>query len=277
MSALVLKLIAIFTMFADHLGVACKDIFANADLGDVYYLLRAVGRLSLPIFAFLIANGFKYTKSAPKYALRLFCFALISEIPFDLFIFGKVTLVNFKGMLPDIMFDNVFFTLLIGLVFLWLRDIYKKRGLKHSKLLTFATYIVCMLLAAFISADYGAVGVSWIALFGILDVEERKNLPFVFAGAAVLAYWNMISRCILVFVYRLTKINLAGIPGVSVFFSGYHPTMSLIQAVSLLAIGLILFYNGKSGKTGNKTVDNVVKYGFYVFYPLHLLILYLVF
>ena len=278
MSALTLKILAILFMLVDHVGYAIgSNGFAEMGFGDGYYLFRAIGRLSLPLFAFLIANGFRHTRSVPKYALRLFAFAIISEVPFDLFVSGKFTAIEFNGLLPDLKFDNVFFTLLIGLVFLWLNDVYKKRQIKYARLLSIATFVFLAFFAAFISADYGMVGVGFVALFGIFDVENKNNVPKLFAGYAILAYWRLFARLILVAVYKLLGITLLGIPVLTYIFSGYHPIMALIQPASLLSLGFILFYNQKKGMPKSGVASIVLKYLFYAFYPLHLLILYFVF
>ena len=77
----VLKIIAIVTMIIDHIGYL---------LGDNYFYLRYIGRLSFPIFLFLIVEGYFKTKNYKKYIIRLITIALISEIPFNLFRSNKV-------------------------------------------------------------------------------------------------------------------------------------------------------------------------------------------
>ena len=76
MSSFVLKIIAIITMFIDHLGYAIFGKFS---------CFNYIGRLSFPIFAFQISEGYIHTKNLKKYFLRLFLFALVSQIPFMLF------------------------------------------------------------------------------------------------------------------------------------------------------------------------------------------------
>jgi hypothetical protein len=68
-----LKLLAMVTMFIDHCGVL---LFPDADV------LRMIGRLAFPIFAWGIARGFKYTRDRKKYMLLLFGFGAISQIPY---------------------------------------------------------------------------------------------------------------------------------------------------------------------------------------------------
>lgn len=278
MSALLIRLFAVVFMLIDHIAyVIGINTFDSVGLVDGWYVLRSVGRLALPLFAFLIANGFKYTRSIPKYAARMLAFAIISEIPFDLMVSREISLVKWEGMLPDVHFDNVFFTLFLGLVYLWLREIYKKKEIKFEKTLSSVTFIVLAFLATYISADYGMLGVAWVALFGIFDVSDKKNIPMLFAGAAFLAYWRLIARAILVVVYRITHVSLVTIPVVSYVFSGYSPMMSIIQTFSLASLGFVLFYNQKSGMPKNRVANTVLKYAFYAFYPVHLLVLYLIF
>lgn len=71
------KIIALVTMLIDHIGYI---MYGHIDTG-VYNVLRGIGRISFPLFAFLIAEGFFYTKDEKKYLLRIMSFAFISEIP----------------------------------------------------------------------------------------------------------------------------------------------------------------------------------------------------
>lgn len=264
MNALALKIIAMILMLIDHIGFIYGNVF-----------LRAVGRLAFPIFAFLIANGFRHTRSMPKYALRLLAFAVISEIPFDLFTANKVTVAGWHGLFPELKLDNVFFTLFLGLCFLWLNDIYKKRGLKFAKLLSVVTFVFLAALAGFISSDYGAVGVAWVAMFGIFDSNDKNNLLPLAQGSVILASWHVITNNFAMAIFELTAINIGSIPGVSYFINGGKiTTMNQLQIFAAFAIFFILCYNGKSGLPKDKNAKAALKYAFYAFYPLHLLVLY---
>ena len=77
MTSFVLKIIAMITMIIDHSG----DVF-NPLLHEKSLIFNAVGRIAFPLFAFMVVEGYTHTSNIKKYLLRLFIFALISEIPF---------------------------------------------------------------------------------------------------------------------------------------------------------------------------------------------------
>ena len=115
-----LKIIAIVTMLIDHTGATVlrailnqpniMDNLFNRDVWvSIYSASRSIGRLAFPIFCFLLVEGFVHTRNVYKYAGRMFLFALISEIPFD---------IALKGNLYIPQKQNVYFTLLIGLLVL---------------------------------------------------------------------------------------------------------------------------------------------------------------
>lgn len=135
-----IKIIAVVTMLIDHVAAVLLtrmlitrglyDVLTSSDMNSVvswlyqnaglYYgmvLMRYIGRLGFPLFCFLLVEGFQKTHDVKKYAIRLGIFALISEIPFDLAISGKFF---------DLDYQNVYFTLVIGILALcavkWLAE-----------------------------------------------------------------------------------------------------------------------------------------------------------
>ncbi len=99
MNSFQLKIIACILMAIDHIGAI---IYTDNDL------YRVIGRLSFPIFAFLLTEGYMHTKNLKKYFLRLFIFAIIPQIPYSL-AFGM-----------DIL--NIFFTLFFGMLAILIDD-----------------------------------------------------------------------------------------------------------------------------------------------------------
>ena len=147
-----LKLIAICTMFIDHLGYTLFP-------GDLW--LRCVGRVAFPIFCFLIAEGCVYTHDRRKYALRLLAFALLSEIPFNLMNSGAVW---------DSYHQNVLWTLLTGALVCWLLD----WALKNRRALAFVLTALVMAAAFFLlerlNTDYGGWGMQGLALLALIPI-----------------------------------------------------------------------------------------------------------
>ena len=97
-----LKVIAIVSMTIDHLGLYMLGGEDAASGSVTYHLMRMVGRLAFPIFAFLLVEGYVHTRDIRKYMLNLFVAAVISDIPWML-------LGGFDS-------HNVMFTLLMGLM-----------------------------------------------------------------------------------------------------------------------------------------------------------------
>ena len=215
-----LKLIAIITMTIDHIGVVFGTPFYN--------LLRAVGRLSFPIFAFLLTEGYVHTNSFSKYFFRLLVLALISEVIYDYVFFGSFIYIGA---------NNIFFTLALGLLTLFLLD--KSKGLIKRYFkdkvdlfiilpITYLLIIVIMgLMGEFLNFSYGMLGILVISFFYLF----KDNFPLV-----------------------VISVSLSTL----IFGEG-------IQYFSLFSLILIYFYNKKLGKK--------CKVFFYLYYPLHILVL----
>lgn len=198
-----LKIIAMVAMLIDHIGavIFARILMAtgvsgldqtntdavmnwmatNADVFGTYTICRMIGRIAFPIFCFLLVEGFIHTGNAKKYAIRLFAFALISEIPFDL---------AFKSEVLEFGSQNVFFTLAIGFVTL---IAYKK--VEEKEFQNKFTKILCQILvgmvgmfvAQILMTDYSALGVLVIVMFYVL----RENRFYQIASGGILFLENM--------------------------------------------------------------------------------------
>ncbi len=149
-----LKIIALITMIIDHITAL---YYIN---DQMYQLGRTIGRLAFPIYCFLIVEGFYHTRSVRKYAIRLFLFALISEVPFDLAFYNQVF---YSGH------QNVFFTLFLGVILMYAIQLVRTRidetqYIKKSLVLVLS-YVVVFTVAFFLRADYGVNGLVLILLF----------------------------------------------------------------------------------------------------------------
>ncbi len=197
-----LKWIAIITMLIDHIGAALLELgllpqIASAVLAgnsfdflptDYHFwynmdaVLRAIGRLAFPIFCFLLVEGFLHTKNVKKYALRLGLFALISEIPFDL---------AFNGKLLEVSYQNVFFTLFIGLLVLIGLQYFEKSLPLHLSWLRFLVALTGILFAVFLRTDYDAFGIMLIVLL----YEFRNHQTLQCIAGAILMLFNSTTGC----------------------------------------------------------------------------------
>lgn len=181
MTSFVLKLIAIISMLFDHTGYLIFKKFT---------FMNFLGRLSFPIFTFMLTEGFIHTKNLSKYFLRLCIFAIISQIPYIFFI------KSFSNNLTL----NILFTLLLGLSAITVYDKSK------NKILGFLFVISCCIVAHFLHFDYGWFGISIIFTFYIF--KEKKlymNLSFI-----LLIFINYFSLYLQTFRYEYLFIILFG-------------------------------------------------------------------
>jgi len=218
MSSFVLKIIAVASMLIDHSGYLIFDGFS---------FMNYIGRLSFPIFSFLITEGYIHTSNLKKYFCRLLIFAAISQIPFMLF---TNTFASNGFTL------NILFSLALGLLAI---TVYNKL---KNKSLGFLFVILCATLAHFLHLDYGWFEIEIIFIFYIFKSEK--------------AYMNILFSIITFINYFYYFAKTSRIEYLIIF---------LFCTLSLMPINL---YNGKKGKN--------TKYFLYLFYPLHLIVLYII-
>ena len=157
-----LKIIAMIFMFIDH--VAYVMIERGTGLAGDFYMIdrvmRGMGRLAFPIFCFTIVEGFQKTKDVKAYLRRLFLFAVISEIPFDL---------AFRGSILQMNYQNVFWTLAFGLASLM---IYEDPWMPKWKRIL--GLLLCFYLPNYFHTDYSVYGVLVIFLMYLFRKEPIK-------------------------------------------------------------------------------------------------------
>jgi len=184
-SAAVLKWIAVVTMFIDHTGYALYGAWVHSghratySLWVIYRVMRTIGRMAFPIYCFLLVEGYLHTRNVKKYALRLFLFGLISEIPFDM---------AFKRTWYAPGSQNVYFTLLLGLLAMWLWDLCTQKDFLRCawwrKAAAAAAVAAMCLTAKWLRTDYRWTGVAVIFLLFLF--RERHLLRFAAAGPTLL-------------------------------------------------------------------------------------------
>ncbi len=224
-----LKIIAMLTMFLDHAG---KTVFFQ------YEWFTYIGRIAFPIFAFQIAEGYNRTKDFKAYLKRMFIYALISEIPYNVMAGG---VINPGG-------QNVLFTFCIALVVIRLIDNnWKKNKLLGAVTAVVATYIG-YLLGFIVMTDYMGYGVLTVVVFWIFSrVKYGEILQLL---GIIYIHGTMIKGLNLVWMLNGEEIWIP------------------VQAFAIFAMIPILMYNGEKGPGGKKFQRAV-----YIFYPAHMLIL----
>ena len=215
-----LKYIAIGAMLLDH----AAEFYPKTSI--LYFCMRFLGRLTMPIMCFFIAEGYFFTSSKIRYGLRLGIFTLVSQLPYTYFHEG--TLLTAK-LFTD---WNVIFTLFIGFCVLMVYDKIPNKIIRWI--------VIALLCAGSIIGDWRIITPMWILFFYIFR-DSKKNL-LVFGVLAVLEVLSCLPNI----------INDGQLWQVGVF----------------LVIPLLYLYKGNSG---SKNV--FVKWAFYLFYPLHLLVL----
>lgn len=164
-SADLLKWVALITMFIDHIGAGIIEKCYMPQMYTIDRVLRGIGRISFPIYCFLLVEGYKYTRSKWKYLRNLLIFALISELPFDYLFKRGITL----------RYQNVFFTLLLGFIAIWIGGLLEEKVNQpgFNELLQLLAAAPLAVVAQYTHTDYGAWGVMLIAILFVLRNNPR--------------------------------------------------------------------------------------------------------
>lgn len=198
MSSFALHNLAMLLMLCDHLQLTLLPELT---------ILRCVGRLAFPLFAFMAVEGYFHTRSLKKYLVRLLILALISEVPFNLLVSGS----SF-----DPMHQNVIWTIILGLCCIWA---FENIAADRQKLLSAVIIIAAFGTAIIANVDYSSAGVLTLLAF------------YAFRGNTL--------RCRLLQLASLGFISLLLLGGIG--FS--YP----YQALAVLSLPIIWLYNGSQG------------------------------
>ena len=198
MSSFSLRLLALALMCVDHAGLA---------LFPAIPVFRWIGRLAFPLYCFLLAQGYAHTRDLRAYARRLLLFALLSEIPFDLLIFGRLA-SNAE--------QNALFSLLLALL-----AIYAVDTLRDRPILAGVSALALCMLAMLTRVSYGWLGIALCLCFYLL--REHRGRMLLGAAALLVLYTS------------------------SLLLSGVSALWALASLFALLALPVIFCYNGKRG------------------------------
>ena len=263
-----LKWIACICMLADHTA-KCFSL-----KGASFFLLSDLtGRITFPIFCMLLTEGFFHTRSRSRYILRVLLLALLSEIPFDLAIFHNIC---------DWSAQNTCFTLALGLLMFsvleWIRS-NPDRDYRLSSLLQIAAILLFAAAAFLLHTDYQANGIAALTVFylgcegdrGRFSVSSRPpgnpakdhclpQIPFEqedndpFTGFSKETENRPLSPT--------KRGTTAAAACLCLNIYQFH------NAGAFLSVLPLSLYNGQRGN-----ISRFGQYAFYLFYPLHLLLL----
>ena len=262
MDAALIKKIAIITMLIDHATLSFLEVARDASGQRLMYVIphgelldeigRGIGRLAFPVFCFLLVEGFIHTRSRWKYLSRLLGFALVSAVPFYMLVFPESQKRH----------GDTLFTLATGFALIWCVDVL-------SRLLPTKWRPVC----------YEGLSPSgdspMLRLPGWADFIAVRVILFLSGSAAAayaacrLARWGGFDYsyggvlCILI-LYLMYRVRSLSILAAWAWLTYYNHN----ELLAITGFMLIWCYNGKRGKQN--------KYFFYLFYPGHLLILYII-
>lgn len=272
-----LKVIALLTMTIDHIGL----LFMR---GDTYTVFRSIGRLALPLFCFMIAEGAIHTKSFKKYALRLGIMASAISI-------GMIGMeyIPVFGSMRD--YGVIFIDLLLGALAVYLLK-QKKWYIKLLAILPLAYGILSFIASSlescgchghilwlpfFMRTQYGWYGILLIILFYVAHLLCNvfiKNLSGLSGVDANLYKDSNIERHALniLSVMMLAVCSLLYYICTKMMPAKYVNWDIDMQLLAILSGVFILLYNGRRGY--NK---KWFQYGSYLYYPIHLIVIYVIF
>ena len=233
-----LQMVAVIAMTADHCAFLFSDIWLRG-------LCNLVGRITIVIMSFFVAEGYYKTKNIYKYIIRLGIFALLSQIPFCLLQYGKIPMGLYQ--IYDCFYNsrNVIFTLFIALILLVI--------IKSDEKITVKSLALLAALFVTRNSDWSWGCILWVVGFALYHENRKKQM-------AIAAVVILLKFCVKITYFIIGAIN-GGFSFISFCFL-------LLQLGGFLALPLLWCYNGEKGKSYGL--------GFYTFYPLHMMILFII-
>lgn len=230
-TSLSLRIMAMAFMLCDHL-------WGTVIPGNDW--LTCIGRLSFPIFAFLLVEGYFHTGDLRKYGKRLLLFALVSEIPFNLAMGSRI-------FYP--IHQNVLWSFLISIGLIHWNETASAAPLWKRLLVGSASLAIGYVAGLLTFADFYHAGVLTALVF------------YFFRGRK---WWCRLGQLVC-----LLFINTELLGGFSYQVTLLGKTFFIQrQSFALLALVPIWLYRGRQGRH-----SKALQYSCYAFYPLHLLIL----
>ena len=231
-----IKFIAIIAMTIDHIAWL---VFPGYSKEIIPIVMHIIGRITCPIMCYFIAEGYHYSKNIGKYTQRLFIFAFLSHFAY---VFSSTGFVGWKSFIPFYYGDllnqtSVMWPLAWGLVML--RIAYSDKIKENIK----PVLVILICLITFPS-DWSCIASLCILAFGTNRGNFKKQMLWMVFYVAMYA---------------------------TVYFFALDKIYGLIQMAVVLAIPVMMLYNGQRGSS--QRINSAMKWLFYIYYPLHLFII----
>ncbi len=185
-----LKIIALISMTVDHIGLY---FFPH------YMIFRYIGRIAFPVFAYMIAEGCKYTKNRKKYLITVAIVGFICQVVYSI--------------ATRSLYQNIFITFLLSISLIYIFDNAKKKRSKASYFYAFlsmgAVFFICEILPGLIpetgfQIDYGFIGVLLPVLVYNMKTKTQKLLitaGMLFVLTITLGKWQLFNLLSLPLLY----------------------------------------------------------------------------
>lgn len=268
MSSTALKIIALILMLIDHIGMF---------IPGMPIVLRYLGRASAPIFMFCLVEGFAHTENKIKYLKRLYIGSAIMGI------LNAASSILVPGATVP-MENNFFSTLFLIGLFITIYEKKKEKERDANQLLVYAiisqvvSIILCYVVEA-VALALAAEGAAEVSISSIVRENSRylingfmPNILFAEGGYLIVFFGFMMhyyrkNKKMMSAAYVYMCVLYAGI----IFFTegmSINGLLNNYQWMMVIATPFFLIYNGEKGKG--------LKYLFYIFYPVHLIVLFLI-
>ena len=193
-------------------------------LATVSIVLQALETCAVPMFAFLLVEGFQKTSSYKKYMTRMILVALASEIPYNLTFGGSVFVMDSR---------NPVFAMVLGLLMLYFYQYFGARSLKNTAIKTVVT-VSALLWSGMLGIEHGAFLVLMVAVFYLLRGKPGFQLLAGCGAAGVATLFSLFNltapfSCLLLYLYNGEKGNSS-----RVFNLICYPLMLLIAGIAAL-------------------------------------------
>lgn len=253
-----IKIIAIITMLIDHLGYYFELDMPN----EIYFVLRVIGRISMPLFAFLLVQGFFHTKDFKKYILRIFVVSIVTQIAiFVVSFFDENRLaLSVNNQL------NILFSYTLSLIILWIiheKNIIKKYTYNQNMFLKIFILIAIVGIFVFIPIDYGIYVPLLVTM--LYFIEKLRITIYLQKQNGTMSVKNVVLSFIPENKIKLGYIILITIAILIVIIQSKN-NMYWYMLFSIIPISM---YNGERGKKNRKT--NLL---FYSVFPVQHFLLY---